>query len=64
MHESRLLLEMKMQRRQSRSTLDPGLKMTAAFSLSMEARKMLVAGLKNQGFSETEILQILTARRR
>jgi hypothetical protein len=64
MGESRLLQEMKMQRRRSRSTLDPGQKMMAAYLLSVEARKMLIAGLQSQGFSETEILQVLKARRR
>jgi hypothetical protein len=64
MGESRLLREMKIQRRRARSALDTGRKMMAAFSLSMEARKMLIAGLKSQGFSETEILKILKARRR
>jgi hypothetical protein len=64
MGESRLLQEMKMQRRRSQSALDPGQKMMAAYSLSVEARKMLIAGLQSQGFSETEILQVLKARRR
>jgi hypothetical protein len=64
MDESRLLQEMKKQRRRTRSALDPARKMATAFFLSTEARKMLVAGLKNQGFSETEILQILKTRRR
>jgi hypothetical protein len=59
MGKSRLLSEMKMERIQSRSGLDPALKIAAAFSLSMESRKLLIAGLQSQGFSETEIRQIL-----
>jgi hypothetical protein len=64
MGDSKLLSELKKERRQSHSALDPGRKMMAAFSLSMEARKLFVAGLKSRGFSETEVLQILKMRRR
>jgi hypothetical protein len=64
MGQSRLLVEMKTKRRQSRSALSPSEKMLAAFSLSMEARKLSIAGLRSQGFSETEILQILKSRRK
>jgi hypothetical protein len=38
--------------------MNPGRKMEAAFSLSMDARMLLVAGLKAQGFSEAEILAL------
>ena len=62
--QSRLLFEMKRNRWKSRSTLSPEQKMLAAFSLSLEVRKLRIAGLKNQGFSETEILQILKAGRK
>jgi hypothetical protein len=55
---------MKMQRRKSRNALNPEQKMLAAFSLSMEARKLRIAGLRSQGFSEQEILQILKSRRK
>ena len=64
MSESQLRREMQTERRQSRRSIDPGQKMLAAFTLSMEARKLLIAGLRAQGFSETEVLQILKARRK
>jgi hypothetical protein len=64
MGRSRLLLEAKIKRRLARSTLSPGQKMAAAFSLSMEARKLRIAALRSQGFGETEILQILKKGRR
>jgi len=35
--------------------MDPGRRMEASFALSLDARMLLVAGLKAQGFSETEI---------
>jgi len=44
--------------------LDPGRKMQAAFSLSVEARKLLIAGLRAQGFSQPEIRAILRTRRK
>jgi hypothetical protein len=64
MGASKLILEMKTKRRQSRIHLDPAQKILAAFSLSMDTRKLLIAGLRSQGFSEQEILQILKARRK
>jgi hypothetical protein len=64
MEPSKLLLKMKMKRRQSRIALDPAQKMLAAFSISIEARKLLIAGLRRQGFSEAEILKILKERRK
>ncbi len=64
MVRSRLLLEEKTKRRLARNTLSPGQKMMAAFSLSMEARKLHIAALRSQGFDETEILQILKKRRK
>jgi hypothetical protein len=63
MSQSQVLFEMKMKRRKSHSALSPEQKMLTAFSLSMEARKFRIAGLRSQGFSEAEILQILKARR-
>jgi hypothetical protein len=62
MGQSRLLSQLKMQRRKSHSALSPKQKMLNAFSLSMEARKFRVAGLREQGFSDLEIMQILKAR--
>jgi hypothetical protein len=64
MSESKLRLEKRTKQRASQSSLDPGQKMLAAFTLSMEARKLLIAGLRNQGFSETEILHILKTKRK
>jgi len=61
---SRLLSKIRMDRRQSISAIDPGRKMIASLSLSIEARKMLIAGLRSQGFSELEIRRIIKARRR
>ena len=63
MGRSQLLLESKTKRRRARNALDPGQKMMTAFSLSMEARKLRIAGLRSQGFSEMEILHLLKARR-
>jgi len=64
MGRSRMLLEAKIKRRLARSALSPGQKMAAAFSLSMEARKLRIAALRSQGFGEAEILQILKKGRR
>jgi hypothetical protein len=61
---SRLLSGMRKKKRLAISHLDPGRKMKAAFSLSVEARKLLIAGLKAQGFSESEIRRILREKRR
>jgi hypothetical protein len=44
--------------------MDPGRKMIAAFSLSIEARKLRIAGLRSQGFTELEIRRILKAKHR
>jgi hypothetical protein len=61
---SRLLTEMQKERRQAMRSHDPGRKMAAAFALSVEVRKILIAGLQAQGFSELEIHAILRARRK
>ena len=61
---SQLLTEMQNERRRAMRCLDPGRKMKAAFALSVDARKLLVAGLQSQGFSELEIHAILRARRK
>jgi hypothetical protein len=42
--------------------MDPGRKMMVAFSLSVEARRMLIAGLQAQGFTESEIRAVLRTR--
>jgi hypothetical protein len=64
MSESKLRLEKRTKQRASQSSLDPGRKMITAFTLSLEARKLQIAGLRDQGFSETEILDILKAKRK
>jgi len=64
MSESQLRKKMRKERLLSRRSLDPGEKMLAAFTLSVEARKLQMAGLSAQGFSETEIRQILKAKRK
>ena len=61
---SRLITEMQKERRRAMRSIDPGRKMKAAFALSVDARKLLVAGLQSQGFSELEIQAILRARRK
>jgi hypothetical protein len=64
MSESQLRKKMRAERLLSRRSLDPAKKMLAAFTLSVEARKLQIAGLRAQGFSETEIRQILKAKRK
>jgi hypothetical protein len=59
---SRLLSEPRRERRQALAALDPGKKMKAAYALSIETRKLLIAGLQDQGFSKLEIHAILRAR--
>lgn len=61
---SRLLSEIRKERRRASVDLDPGKKMQVAFWLSMQARKFLVAGLQSQGFTESEIRNTVEARRR
>ena len=55
---SRILAEIRKTCRAATDIMDPGRRMEAAFALSMDARILLVAGLKAQGFSETEIRAI------
>jgi hypothetical protein len=61
---SRLIIEIQKERRSAMRSIDPGRKMKSAFALSVEARKLLVAGLQSQGFNELEIQAILRARRK
>jgi hypothetical protein len=60
---SRLLSELRKEKRQAISILDPARKMMAAFSLSIEARKLRIAGLRSQGFTGPEIDSIIKTRR-
>jgi hypothetical protein len=61
---SRLLIELQKERRLAMRSLDPSQKMQSAFALSVNARKLLIAGLQAQGFSEPEIHAILRMRRK
>ena len=64
MSKSQLRSEKQKKRRSMQSTLDPVQKMLAAYALSVEARRLFIAGLRDQSFSETEILQVLKAKRK
>ncbi len=61
---SPLLTELHKERLLALRSLDPGRKMQIAFSLSVEARKLMIAGLRAQGFSQPEIRAILRTRRK
>ena len=61
---SPLVSELRKERRRALGALDPGRKMQAAFLLSVEARKLLIAGLQAQGFTESEIRNLLRSRQR
>jgi hypothetical protein len=52
---SRVLAEVRKKSPTAADIMSPGRRMEAAFSLSIDARMLLVAGLRAQGFSETEI---------
>jgi len=52
---SRVLAEVRRKCRGPIDIMDPGCRMEAAFTMSMDARMLLAAGLKAKGFSETEI---------
>ncbi len=59
---SRALTETRKKGRAATDITDPGRRMEAAFALSMDARMLLVAGLKAQGFSEKEIRALMNER--
>ena len=61
---SPVLERLRKERLEALEKLDPGRRMEAAFALSLDARKLFVAGLRAQGFSETEIAAALKAKRR
>lgn len=61
---SRILDDVRAQRRLAFRTMDPGQKMQAAFTLSLEARLLMIAGLRAKGFDEAEIYAVLKARRK
>jgi hypothetical protein len=51
---SALLEKLHRERMEGLKELDPGERMETAFALSLEARKLFVAGMKAQGFSQAE----------
>jgi len=59
---SRVLAAARTKRRITTEILDPGRRMEAAFELSRDARMLQVAGLRAQGFSETEIREATSAK--
>ena len=61
---SRVLEKLREERLEALKDMDPGQRMEAAFTLSLEARKLFVAGLRAQGFSEVEIETALKVKRR
>jgi DNA-binding NarL/FixJ family response regulator len=61
---SAVLEKLREERVEALKDLDPGQRMEIAFSLSLEARKLSVAGMKAQGFSEAEIAAALKASRK
>jgi hypothetical protein len=61
---SAVLEKLRRERMEALKELDPGARMEAAFALSLEARKLFLAGLRAQGFSESEIHVLLKAKSR
>jgi len=61
---SRALRESRKLSRDSLACISPGRRMEAAFTLSMDARKLRIAALRAQGFSETDIDEIMNAAKR
>jgi hypothetical protein len=59
---SRILAEVRSGNRAVVDRLDPGRRMEIVFALSVDALKFQIAGLKAQGFSETEIENLNRAR--
>ena len=61
---SAVLEKLREERDKALKELDPGQRMEIACSLSVEAQKLFVAGMRAQGFSEAEIGAALKAKRR
>jgi len=61
---SRVLEEIREEGRRNSASLAPNQRMEMAFSLSLEALRLCRAGLRAQGFSESEIDAIVEGRRR
>lgn len=62
-HESRCLAEVR-KGSNARRPEDPGERMLLAHALSVEARKLRIAGMEARGFSDAEIQEALKRRRR
>jgi hypothetical protein len=60
---SRVLQGIRDASRRAFSLLPPGRRMEAAFTLSMDALKLRVAGLRERGFSDPQIREILKGGR-
>jgi hypothetical protein len=60
---SRVLAETRTAGRRAFEPTATGRRMEMAFTLSMDARKLRMAGLKTQGFSESEVSAIVNAQR-
>ena len=60
---SRVLSEIGKPGRRAFDLLPPGRRREAAFALSMDACKMRIAGMRVQGFSDSEIRAVPSARR-
>jgi len=58
LNPSRALAETRSASRSSFDLLSPGRRMEMAFAISLDALKLQMAGLKAQGFSESEIVAI------
>jgi hypothetical protein len=61
---SRVLAETRKASRYAVDLMTPGRRMELAFAISLDARKLRMAGLKTQGFSESEICIIMDAKKR
>ena len=61
---STVLVESRNRHPDPADSLPPGIRMEMAFRLSMDAQKLLRAGLTAQGFSETQIRELLRSKRR
>ncbi len=60
---SRVLEKLRVERLEALKDIDPGQRMEATFALSLEVRKLFVAGLEAQGFSDAQIEEALKAKR-
>ena len=61
---SKILAAVRTRNRTAMDDLDPGRRMEIAFALSADALKFQIAGLRAQGFSESEIENLTRARPR